>query len=268
MNRFKKIVKTFADITKRLLTSAARITLLSAIILFTLFPLGPSTESYDTKRIHVPYEIHDFPFESFVFMSVDVAVTSEGIPVGELSTTASGVVVQTMDDSRTYILTAGHVCDPTVGLPSMYSVFDQEVRLTAYDYYGFPHESVVVAVDEEHDLCLLTSEEKWTTGSPVANNSPITGEKVYSISAPHSIYSPGNALLFDGYYTGLDPVMNAFYTIPTKPGSSGAGIFNNRGQIVGIVHSAPADFENVSIASSLEQVKMFSYENVNIVVTF
>jgi V8-like Glu-specific endopeptidase len=62
--------------------------------------------------------------------------------------------------------------------------------------------------------------------------------------------------------------MNAFYTVPTKPGSSGAAIFNNRGQIVGIIHSAPADFENLAIASSLEQVKMFVYENVNVVVTF
>jgi hypothetical protein len=146
--------------------------------------------------------------------------------------------------------------------------FSKDMDLTVYDYYGFPHSASVISVDDKQDLCLLESADIWSTGSPLANYSPITGERVYTISAPHAIFSPGNALLFDGYYTGLDPYMNAFYTVPTKPGSSGAAIFNNRGQIIGIIHSAPADFENLAIASSLEQVKMFVYENVNVVVTF
>jgi S1-C subfamily serine protease len=173
-----------------------------------------------------------------------------------------------MDTTSSYILTAGHVCDPRFGLPPMPDEMEETIEIVSYDYYGFPHEASIVAVDDEQDLCLLASNDIWSDGSPLANYSPLTGEKIYAISAPQGIFSPGNALLFDGYFTGLDYSMNAFYTVPTKPGSSGAGIFNSRGQVVGIIHSAPETFENLAIASSLEEVKMFAYENVNVVVSF
>ena len=91
----------------------------------------------------------------------------------------------------------------------------------------------------------------------------IEGEKVYAIAAPHSIFSPGNALLFDGYFTGYDMTENAFYTIPTKPGSSGAGVINDEGELIAIIHSAPGSFENLAIASSLKNVKHFLSINLS-----
>lgn len=199
-----------------------------------------------------------FPFSDFVFISVEVTMEMDGETLGIIHSTASGVVVSTIDRSKSYILTAGHVCDPSFDqeVPD-FLPFSQKADITVFDYYGFQHKSTVLGVDQDHDLCLLESLDVWTEGSSLSHKIPGTGEKVYAISAPHSIFSPGNALLFDGYFTGFDDKMNAFYTIPTKPGSSGGGVFDKSGNIVGIIHSAPAEFENLAIASSLENVKEF-----------
>lgn len=269
MNKVRQIGKTLYKTLNSMLKSAIRITFAVGVILFTIFPFGSQEQEELARlnRISVPYISHDFPFESFVFITVDAEVYSNDVLLDNMDTSASGVVIQTMDDTRTYMLTAGHVCDPMFGPPVQPS-FSKDIKITVYDYYGGPHVASIVNVGSSLDLCLLESDDIWSHGSPLASFSPITGEKVYTISAPHAIFSPGNALLFDGYYTGLDPHMNAFYTVPTKPGSSGAGIFNNHGQIIGIIHSAPVEFENLAIASSLEQVKMFVYQSVNVVVTF
>ena len=112
-------------------------------------------------------------------------------------------------------------------------------------------------LDVESDLCLLQSDDVWNSGLPISKHMPRTGEKVYSIAAPRSIFSPGNALLFDGYYTGVDQHIDAYFTIPARPGSSGAGVFNDKGHIVGIIHSAAADLENLSIASTVYDIDEF-----------
>jgi hypothetical protein len=135
--------------------------------------------------------------------------------------------------------------------------YESTSRVIVYDYFGYRHDASIVGVDYEKDLCLLESDDIWNEGLPLSRRMPTTGEKVYSIAAPRSIFSPANALLFDGYFSGLDQDLDAFFTIPARPGSSGAGIFNDRGEIVGIIHSAAMDFENLSIASSVYDIESF-----------
>ncbi len=266
MYDFKKIGSFFVKLTKQFLRSAA----LVLIGLFIIFPTGISTDPgvYE-KRESMPNSNSGYPFDSFSFISVTSEVYNLNEKIGEVTASASGIVVMTNDSTHTYILTAGHVCDPayeTQGL--MPTPLRAEVGVIAYDYFGTGHTVDVLGVDYIHDLCLLRSEDIWTPGVTLSKYPARIGEKVYSIAAPHSIFSPGNALLFDGYFTGYDMTENAFFTIPTKPGSSGAGVINDEGELIGIIHSAPGSFENLAIASSLKNVKFFLYEHVSPIVTF
>ena len=266
MYDFKKIGSFFAKLTKQILRSAA----LVLVGLFIIFPTGISTDrgTYE-KRELMPNSSTGYPFESFSFISVTSEVYHIDEKIGEVTASASGIVVMTNDSTHSYILTAGHVCDPayeTQGL--MPSPLRAEVDVVTYDYFGNEHPVDVLGVDYVHDLCLLRSKDIWTPGVTLSKYPSRIGEKVYAIAAPHSIFSPGNALLFDGYFTGYDMTENAFFTIPTKPGSSGAGVVNGDGELIGIIHSAPGSFENLAIASSLKNVKLFLYDYVSPVVTF
>lgn len=266
MYDFKKIGSFFVKLAKQALRSTA----LVLVGLFVIFPTGISTnQGVYEKRELMPNSNNRYPFESFSFISVTSEVFGLGEKIGEMTASASGIVVRTNDPTHTYVLTAGHVCDPayeTKGL--MPAPLRAEVDVVVYDYFGSEHPVVILGVDYVHDLCLLRSKDIWTLGVALSKYPSRIGEKVYAISAPHSIFSPGNALLFDGYFTGYDMTENAFYTIPTKPGSSGAGIINEEGELIAIIHSAPGSFENLAIASSLKNVKHFLYEYVNPVVTF
>ena len=265
MNKIKKLTSIF----RKLFSKTVKITLLCTFGIFTIYPLGiDQNRSAFIRNSAIPNSNTYFPFNDFVFISVNAEISVNSTPMGVVKSSASGVVVSTVDKSKTYILTAGHVCDPSFEEEMGSTPYSQEISIRIFDYYGFQHDASVIGVDNKHDLCLLSSEDIWTDGSPIAHGIPSTGEKVYAISAPHSIFSPGNALLFDGYFTGFDDEMSAFYTIPTKPGSSGGGIFNDNGNIVGIIHSAPSDFENLAIASSLENVKQFMSNYVIFVTSY
>ncbi len=266
MYDFKKIGKFFAKLTKQFLRSAA----LVLVGLFVIFPTGINTDHgiYE-KRELMPNSNAGYPFESFSFISVTSEIYDLNEKIGEVTASASGIVVMTNDSTHSYILTAGHVCDPayeTQGL--MPAPLHANVDVVVYDYFGTGYSVDVLGVDYIHDLCLLRSDVIWTPGVTLSKYPSRIGEKVYSIAAPHSIFSPGNALLFDGYFTGYDMTENAFFTIPTKPGSSGAGVINEEGELIGIIHSAPGSFENLAIASSLKNVKLFLYNYVNPIVTF
>ena len=251
----KKILRFCKVVGKKIL----RVFCLSAIGLFVLYPTGlpePKPRSLEYEYALIPQETNiKFPLESFVFITVR---TEE---YGGMSVSASGIVIQTLNDKKSYILTAGHACEPlmvlaglTRDLPTSY---ESTSVVTAYDYFGYPHETKIVGISIKDDLCLLESDDIWNQGLPISKTMPRTGEKVYSIAAPRSIFSPGNALIFDGYYTGLDEAMDAYFTIPARPGSSGAGIFNKNGEIVGIVHSASENFESMSIASPVYDIDSF-----------
>ena len=266
MYDFKKIGNFFIKLTKQVLRSTA----LVLVGLFIIFPTGISTDQgvYE-KRAEMPNSNNSYPFEAFSFISVNSEVYNLNEKIGELTASASGIVVRTSDPTHTYVLTAGHVCDPayeTKGL--MPAPLSAKVDVVTYDYFGTEHSVDVLGIDYVHDLCLLRSKDIWAHGVALSKYPSKIGEKVYAIAAPHSIFSPGNALLFDGYFTGYDMTENAFYTIPTKPGSSGAGIINEEGELIAIIHSAPGSFENLAIASSLKNVKLFLYEHVNPIVTF
>jgi S1-C subfamily serine protease len=170
----------------------------------------------------------------------------------------SGAVIAHKGD-ETYIITAAHVClsntapDHLTINGESYS-FVSTVKITAIDYYGGKHESLVVGSDPANDVCILKTQNTWSRPIRFANSMPLRGEKIYNIAAPRGIFYPGMVLMFEGYYSGYDGDQRQFFSIPAGPGSSGSVILNSSGEIVSVVHSAAISFENLAIGSSLSSI--------------
>lgn len=105
----------------------------------------------------------------------------------------------------------------------------------------------------KRDLCMLTVDEDLT-GAPVAV-APITdvavGERVYAIGAPLGL----ELSLTEGLVSALRPMPNEALpkiqvSATTAPGSSGGGLFDDQGRLVGLT---------VAIASNESETLTFAY---------
>ena len=177
-----------------------------------------------------------------------------------LSVAAKGSsVVVNHHDNETYIASVAHICiiNPprvfTNGIPPLSVKTD--LKLTLYDLYGNSHEATVLYTDVANDICVMKSPGTWGKKVKIADEMPQPGEKVLNIAAPFGIWSPGMVPIFDGYYAGPDGTGNEFFTLPTRPGSSGSPIFNRDGELIGLIHSASMMFENLGLGCKLENLK-------------
>ena len=278
-----QIFRNFGLIFNRMM----RIASFTVVAVFLCFPTGLGPD--DINKLAIPSSLKHLsalPLESFVFVEVhdsaymtgncdtaDLECENESKLLYQTTINASGHVLQTLDESNTYILTAGHACDQNmatelVSPETLDGYINHTLVVTLHDYYGYPHVGKVLAVDREKDLCLIQSDNLWAVGQPLARHLPKIGNQVYNIAAPLGIFSPGNALIFTGYFSGIDQNYDAYFTLPSRPGSSGSAIFNEYGEIVAIVHSAVRNLEHLAIASPIDEIETFVYMHVPAVTSY
>ena len=210
----------------------------------------------------------NIPFESFTLVILNVTATPTdclfeleecNVPPDShtMTSTGSGIVVK-HQRGLTHIMTAAHVCQASEfeGMVIGGNIYEYETvsAIEVVDYYGKVHPGLVMNIDERNDLCLVLVIGEHSTPVPIASEMPPIGSKAYNVAAPMGIFEPGMALIFDGYYSGEDWQRNVFYTIPAYPGSSGSAIFNENGEIIGIIHSATMGFPSIAIASDLDAI--------------
>lgn len=173
---------------------------------------------------------------------------------------SSTVAYQT--STHTYVLTAYHVC--RVEVPSTTNIntplgpvvirSDTRVDVILRDFNGGVHSAEFFAGISTRDICLMRSPGVWGIPAPRAGRMPTHGEMVTNTAAPRGVYRPGMVISQTGRYSGSDTSGRHFYSIPAVPGSSGSGVFNRRGELVGVIHSAFRDFQFASIATSLVDI--------------
>lgn len=184
----------------------------------------------------------DAPRNSFV--KIEILTT-------EYASTASGVIINHIDNSNTIILTAGHICHSnTVAMRVL------DLNENKFDVLGFVRTN-------EDDLCILKI-DGIIDGRPIsiANELPEIGDRAYNIAAPMGIHAPNMELMFEGYYQGkirISSEKNALsvFSITGMGGSSGSPVFNENWEIVGIISRGMPDFQHIMLAVSLERIKVF-----------
>lgn len=181
------------------------------------------------------------PRKSFVQVLVE---RKDGISTG------SGVIIA-HKKNNSIILTAGHICENS---ENIYAIDLEERAYIAKSFFR----------SKDDDLCLFVISGKIPYPE-VKFASSITntiGKKVWNIAAPLGIHGKNVAIVFEGYYQGdLKTAFNShkmsLYTIPTRGGSSGSPVFNEDWEVIGVISRGIENFENVTLAVSIERVKLF-----------
>lgn len=197
--------------------------------------LIPSIETY-----------RDVPIEpSAVLFIVGSNILSED------SISGSGIVIES-NETESWALSAGHVCYPEVQDP--FIMMSDMWILMAITHAGEFTPMQVVAIDQTTDTCVMKIPIGNLPVAPMASKMPNIGERVFLGAYPLGVYQPGHVPFFEGYYAG-ELEGRASYTIPVTGGSSGGGVVNSKGEVLGVVSMAIEGFENITLVAKLESVQ-------------
>ena len=181
-----------------------------------------------------------------------------------------GTAIQTSEEDGTYILTAGHVCQPYLQVFGGLTPF----QIWVYDMDGEEAMAQIVDIDLETDLCLLHTPMVW----PGALSNIIYTEALPDFAAlqnfghPNSWFEGSDSmtawqpndffLLFknDGYFAGLFSETIFSYTIPSIQGQSGSAILYGN-VLVGVISRGDITAEHVGFAVRSEVVDQFLNRN-------
>ena len=170
----------------------------------------------------------------------------------EVAYTGTGTIISD-DGKEVYVLTAKHVCSPSP-FSILYNGMEQTVEVQDID--GGFHAGKIVLLSSNEDLCIVkyNAPDHGTRGiAKFADTSATIDTSVSMYAAPGGFYVPSAITKFTGVYSGDSILWGgevAVYTIPATGGASGASITNNKGEIVGVLHSVLSDFHHISLSST------------------
>lgn len=150
----------------------------------------------------------------------------------------SGVVV---DDER--VITNCHVA--------------KSAATTVIKLAGKRYPATLLRFDDNplHDLCLLAVENLHVPAIPLAAVESIkVGQKVYALGAPRGL----DLTLSEGIVSSMRKQDDSHYiqtTASISPGSSGGGLFNDSGALIGITTFQADEGQNLNFAVPVDWVK-------------
>jgi len=172
---------------------------------------------------------------------------------------ASGFVVKRTKEGS-YGVTAAHVCE--VDIPPTKPPIQYHSSYVITTLNGEKYKAMVLASDIENDICLFFVKDLTDTSIiRLARKAPVPGDRVYTVGAPRGIFSPGMVPMFDGIYNGNIGNV-AFYSLPANPGSSGSMIINEKGELVGVLHSVYIKFPHIVLSVGFQETTSFIKDNI------
>ena len=117
----------------------------------------------------------------------------------------------------------------------------------------------VIKTANEHDLCLIKVKGNYKNISKVALKEPEIGDPIFNIAVPEGIQFKDSLPIFTGIFSGKYEntrlLKSYLLSIPASQGSSGSPVFNDKGEIIGIIYAAFTNFSHLSISSTIDQVR-------------
>lgn len=220
----------------------------SLFLFFSFFSsFGCCLKNTDRIEVHQANKEYVHASKATVFIVVET-ITKEDI----LVYSATGVSIEG-GNNFSIILTAGHVCTDSIkpGVISKISITDMQGNSSAAD---------VLLSSLEPDVCILYTNVKITPAE-LALEDPEVGDKIYYCGYPDGLYWPGVLHHFDGRYAGKINMSQPIYNFPIVGGSSGAPVYNKKGEVIGIISAVTNNFEHVGIGVSSQQVYEYIMSN-------
>lgn len=170
---------------------------------------------------------------------------------------ASGTATRIAWQGEFYWLTAGHVCAPIATGKEM--TISRTVKITPLGKDSESSEKMEKAVyREDIDICLM----KASPGPARILREQHTqfGENIHTFAFPTGIYHPEMYPYYEGTYNGKIDNTTCITNIPVAPGSSGASVLNEQGQILGVITSVSNSFNHLSMFSCNDATVWFVSE--------
>ena len=154
-----------------------------------------------------------------------------------------------------YVLTAAHVCVDR-NIQKFLDKVQHKVlfHVVNIDNMYFPVETI--AVNQQHDLCLLYVKGLQKPSMRLAVDKPEPGDRIYNTAAPLGIFDKNMVPIFQGFYDG-DSFDRAIYSLPAIGGSSGSPILNHKGELIGMVSAAYVRFTHIAISPKFQPTVSF-----------
>lgn len=194
--------------------------------------------------------------ETFIFKEIDYknsnALIGNDRADLNVKATGSGIFIS----ANGYILTNYHVIDNA-----------NKVQIEVNENGGTKlYNASIVQKDMDNDLAILKINDDEFKPFPsldysfIESGSADVGATVFTIGFPYALAGMGKDAKFtDGKIsskTGYNGAINSYQTsIPVQPGNSGGPLFNDKGQLIGVINSKVMAADNVSYAIKLNYVK-------------
>ena len=216
----------------------------------------PPTDAFFRVDVLIESSPADCHADSKIKFDCDQLI--KNLPTLRQEGSGSGLLVATPHGPL--VLTAAHVC--TEDVPETYThkgvtisiLTSTKIRLKSP--LGKSTSGVILKLDHDLDLCLLRPGRAYSDPVEVSRKYPQLGDRVYAISAPFGISGKNLALIFTGFYSGSSSDIH-YYTIPTRPGSSGSAVLNESWEVVGTLNAAFRSIESIGVGSGLRDVRSF-----------
>lgn len=173
----------------------------------------------------------------------------------------SGFIVKT-SYKGSYVVTAAHVCLPAKSLRANPKI-KLRTRLKVETLSGRYFNAKVLDYNSKIDACMMFVEDMVSDVETVniAERGPKEGDKIFNIASPYGIHSYNVIPLFEGRYIGrtMDDDM---YVFPAAPGSSGSMILNEKGELIGLLHSVYMRMKQVVLSVRYDDLKQFIRRNL------
>jgi hypothetical protein len=210
--------------------------------------------------------------------------------------TASSFVL-TQKKSETFLMTSGHVCNSinsfitqekykkfSLAIQDMIfkskdlfendelnSFYYVDIQIEVYAYNGEKFKlKEIKYIDNQKDLCILSTESKWGTPVKFAKKK-CEYEEVYNMSTSGGYYYPNAVPIRKGFINNIidkqkfnDVIFEDvnLYTLSVKPGASGSAVFNSKGEVCGNINISYSNLD-LSSGASLKDIITFFQMNKN-----